>query len=434
MSRRRGSWHLQLARRGSGGCFQTITDDGAIDVDSGHGTHVALSVLSGGGRTASARAWRRRRGSCSRPRKTTSTFQPLPHSLRLHQRLLPDRSAQRPQPAVTAGVQRRRAHPLQLVGLVAGRRLHGEQRAKPTSSCGTTATWSSPSRPATPASTPMPTAWWTTTRSARRPRPRMSSPIGASENARADNECDTGLTYTSSDALPVRADLLQHGRRQTNWARRGSAGAFTDRAAQQRPRPAAMRSRWRPSPAAARPTTGASSPTWWRRRLDSLRPTPTSTSRAMAPALTRATARSSRRLGHAATTATSTSAAPRCPTRSPAGGATLVRDFYQKAYSLNASAALVKATLINTAVDLLDENNDGAERQRLPDPERARRVGPHQPGRKPPTARQQYVDNTSGTEHGRQRQLPVQRQRGRPAQGDAGLERLPLDRRRRSTW
>jgi hypothetical protein len=43
-----------------------------------------------------------------------------------------------------------------------------------------------------------------------------------------------------------------------------------------------------------------------------------------------------------------------------AGAATVVRDYYQKAYSHNASAALVKATLINSAVDLLDENNDGA--------------------------------------------------------------------------
>jgi hypothetical protein len=33
----------------SGGCFQSIIDDGSVDVDSGHGTHVAGSVLSGGG-------------------------------------------------------------------------------------------------------------------------------------------------------------------------------------------------------------------------------------------------------------------------------------------------------------------------------------------------------------------------------------------------
>ena len=42
-----------------------------------------------------------------------------------------------------------------------------------------------------------------------------------------------------------------------------------------------------------------------------------------------------------------------------AGGAAVVRDFYQKARGHQASAALVKAVLINTSVDLLDENNDG---------------------------------------------------------------------------
>ena len=42
-----------------------------------------------------------------------------------------------------------------------------------------------------------------------------------------------------------------------------------------------------------------------------------------------------------------------------AGGAAVIRDFYQKRRGHNASAALVKAVLINSAVDLLDENNDG---------------------------------------------------------------------------
>jgi len=51
-----------------------------------------------------------------------------------------------------------------------------------------------------------------------------------------------------------------------------------------------------------------------------------------------------------------------------AGAATVVRDFYQKAHSLNASAALVKATLINSAVDLLDENNDGVNDNDFPIP------------------------------------------------------------------
>jgi serine protease AprX len=51
-----------------------------------------------------------------------------------------------------------------------------------------------------------------------------------------------------------------------------------------------------------------------------------------------------------------------------AGGAAVVRDFYLKARGHQASAALVKATLINTAVDLLDENNDGALDNAFPIP------------------------------------------------------------------
>ena len=51
-----------------------------------------------------------------------------------------------------------------------------------------------------------------------------------------------------------------------------------------------------------------------------------------------------------------------------AGAAAVVRDFYQKAYNHDASAALVKATLINSAVDMLDENNDGVNDNAYPIP------------------------------------------------------------------
>jgi subtilisin family serine protease len=51
-----------------------------------------------------------------------------------------------------------------------------------------------------------------------------------------------------------------------------------------------------------------------------------------------------------------------------AGGAAVVRDYYNKAYSLNPSAALVKATIINSAVDMADENNDGANDNDFPIP------------------------------------------------------------------
>ncbi len=51
-----------------------------------------------------------------------------------------------------------------------------------------------------------------------------------------------------------------------------------------------------------------------------------------------------------------------------AGGAAVVRDYYQQVHAHAASAALVKATLVNSAVDLLDENNDGANDNALPIP------------------------------------------------------------------
>ena len=51
-----------------------------------------------------------------------------------------------------------------------------------------------------------------------------------------------------------------------------------------------------------------------------------------------------------------------------AGAAVVVRDYYQKAHGHSASAALTKATLINSAVDLLDENNDSVDDNDFPIP------------------------------------------------------------------
>ena len=51
-----------------------------------------------------------------------------------------------------------------------------------------------------------------------------------------------------------------------------------------------------------------------------------------------------------------------------AGAAAVVRDYYNKAHGLEATAALTKATLINSAVDLLDENNDGVNDNDYPIP------------------------------------------------------------------
>ena len=51
-----------------------------------------------------------------------------------------------------------------------------------------------------------------------------------------------------------------------------------------------------------------------------------------------------------------------------AGAAAVVRDYYNKAHSHAASAALVIATLINSAVDMLDEDNNGVNNNTFPIP------------------------------------------------------------------
>jgi len=50
------------------------------------------------------------------------------------------------------------------------------------------------------------------------------------------------------------------------------------------------------------------------------------------------------------------------------GAAAIVREFYQEAHAVTPSSALIKASLINSAVDLLDENNDGVNDNRFPIP------------------------------------------------------------------
>ncbi len=51
-----------------------------------------------------------------------------------------------------------------------------------------------------------------------------------------------------------------------------------------------------------------------------------------------------------------------------AGGAAVVRDYYARAHRHEASAALIRASLVNSAVDLLDENNDGVDDNDFPIP------------------------------------------------------------------
>ena len=116
-----------------------------------------------------------------------------------------------------------------------------------------------------------------------------------------------------------------------------------------------------------------------------------------------------------------------------AGGAAVVKDFYQKAYGVTASAALVKATLINSAVDLLDENNDGANDNDFPIPNNHEGWGRvNLANATDGTA--QYVDNATGlaTNGTATYQYTVS---GGPLKISAGLDRLSFHRTRPpSTW
>ena len=78
-----------------------------------------------------------------------------------------------------------------------------------------------------------------------------------------------------------------------------------------------------------------------------------------------------------------------------AGGAAVVRDYYQKAYGHAASAALTKATLINSAVDMLDENNDGVNDNAYPIPNNHEGWGRVNLA-EATDGTAQYVDETSG--------------------------------------
>ncbi len=78
-----------------------------------------------------------------------------------------------------------------------------------------------------------------------------------------------------------------------------------------------------------------------------------------------------------------------------AGAAAVVRDFYKETDNHDASAALVKATLINSAVDILDENNDGANDNDYPIPNNHEGWGRVNVANATDGSHD-YVDNTTG--------------------------------------
>ena len=107
-----------------------------------------------------------------------------------------------------------------------------------------------------------------------------------------------------------------------------------------------------------------------------------------------------------------------------AGGAAVVRDFYQQLHGHSASAALVKATLVNSAQDLLDENNDGVDDNALPVPNTSEGWGRVDLAAATDGSRE-FVDDGAGLATGGVGELFLRRRRRDSAQDHARLVGLP---------
>jgi hypothetical protein len=355
------------------GCFQTITDDGPIDAESGHGTHTAVSVLGDGGASGEGK------GAAPAARLVFQATENWATILNYCQVLggwppegyfltgLPDDLRDMYQQAYDAGA---RIHSNSW-----GAALAGEYTID---SANTDAfVWANPDMTITFSAgnegTDANANGVVDSDSIGSPATAKNVlTIGASENDRQGNyQCDTNLTYTSHDAYQTGQTCQSMGGNQVNWL-----GTYGQRYPYDFPA----------DPLASDVTAGDSQQmAAWSSRgpADDGRIKPD----LVAPGTWILSGYSglyqegygdpvSPQLGehqwdgwgmprnefykHMGGTSMANPIA--------AGAATVTRDYYQKAFGHAASAALVRATLINSAEDLLDENNDGVDDNDYPIP------------------------------------------------------------------
>jgi hypothetical protein len=355
----------------AGGCFQTVTNDGAIDVDSGHGTHTTASVLSDGGPGGEGKGgapaadlvfqaienWATITSFC----QVVGGYPPngyfltgLPADLRnLYQQ------------AYNAGA---RVHSNSWGAAVAGDYTLNSANTDSfiwtnrdmtiTFSAGNSGVDANGNGVVDNDSLGAPAT------------AKNVITVGASENDRADDwPCDTGLTYTSTDAYQSGETCASMGGVNLlgTWGERYGSSFPTnplrdDLTAGNAGQMAAWSSRGPTDDGRIKPDVVAPG-TWILSGYSGLY-----------------------REGYGSTTNPRNGAYQWDGWGMPlngnykymggtsmanpivAGAATVVRDYYQKAHGHNASAALVKATLINSAVDMADENNDGANDNDFPIP------------------------------------------------------------------
>ncbi len=379
----------------AGGCFQTLVNDGAIDVDSGHGTHTAASVLSDGGPGGEGKGGAPAAGLVFQATENWATITVycqifggypangyfltgLPSDLRnLYQQAYNDGA---------------RVHSNSWGSAVAGDYTLNSANTDSfiwtnrdmtiTFSAGNSGADANNNGVVDNDSIGAPAT------------AKNVITVGASENERANGfPCDTGLGYTSTDAYQTGQtctsmsgqNLLGTG---TRWGF-NTAPLSTDPTAGNKEQMASFSSRGPTDDGRIKPDVVAPG-SWILSGYSNLY-----------------------RQGYGGSTNPQNSAYQWDGWGMPlnadykwmggtsmsnpiaAGAATVVRDFYQKEYSHNASAALVKATLINSAVDMADENNDGANDNDYPIPNVHEGWG-RLNAANGTDGSAQYVDNTTG--------------------------------------
>jgi serine protease AprX len=349
-------------------CFQAITNDGAVDVDSGHGTHVAGSVLSGGDPGGFGRGVAPAAKLVFQATENYVTVSSLCRNLYGYQNGYYLTGLNNLynlfQQAYTAGA---RIHANSWGSSVAGQYTANSASADDfiwdnkdmtiTFSAGNSGVDANANGVVDNDSIGAPAT------------AKNVITIGASENDRQGNyQCDTGLTYTSRDTSYQSGqtcssmsgqNLLGTPRQRWGFTANPVADDLSGGNAEQM---AAFSSRGPTDDGRIKPDVVAPG-TWilstysdmYQEGYDAS-PNPTTG------------AYQSDGWGIARNAFYKYFGGTSMSNPIAAGGATVVRDFYQKVYSASASSALVKATLINSAVDLLDENNDGANDNDFPIP------------------------------------------------------------------
>ncbi len=357
----------------AGGCFTSVTDDGAIDVDSGHGTHVAVSVLGDGGASGEGKGTAPAAGLVFQATEnwaTVSTFCQMfggypPAGYFLTG--LPDDLNQLFQQAYTAGA---RIHSNSWGAAVAGDYTLDSANADTfvwnnkdmviTFSAGNEGTDANANGVVDNDSTGAPAT------------AKNVITVGASENDRQGNyQCDTGLTYTSHDAYQTGQTCNSMGGNQSGflgtWGQRYPSDfpanpLASDVTAGNQEQMASWSSRGPTDDSRIKPDVVAPG-TWILSGYSGLYQEgygdPVNPQNGIHQWDGWGMPRNVAYKGMGGTSMSNPLAA---------GGATVVRDYYQEAHNLSASAALVKATIINSAVDMADENNDGVNDNDFPIP------------------------------------------------------------------